>query len=119
MQKTCQPIRHQGHRYRALNPWSIEDGSLLELINRGEFTLSGLLNRDLCQTYFKPTLDATKHKRRIGWMCRRLRLLRAHGLVQKVSGTHRYVVSEKGRTTITALLAARKADVDQLTKLAA
>jgi len=63
--------------------------------------------------------DLIERKRRMGWMCRRLRLLRAHGLVQKVAGTHRYVLSEKGRTTITALLAARKADVNQLTKMAA
>ena len=40
-------------------------------------------------------------------------------MIAKVSGTHRYVLTDKGRTTITALLAARKADVDQLTKLAA
>jgi len=119
VEKTCQPIRRQGRRYRGLNPWSKQDGLLLELINRGEFTLGGFRNRDLCQAYFKPTCDATERKRRMSWMCRRLRLLRAHGLVQKVSGTHRYVVSEKGRTTITALLAARKADVDRLTKMAA
>ncbi len=55
----------------------------------------------------------------MGWVGRRLRLLPAHGLIAKVSGTHRYVVTEKGRTTITALLTARKADVDKLTKLAA
>src|SRR5262249_11112121 len=109
----------QGRRYRGLNPWSKQDGLLLELINCGEFTLKGFRNRDLCRAFFKPTYDATQRKRRMGWMCRRLRLLRAHGLVQKVSGTHSYVVSNKGRTTITALLAARKADVDQLTKWAA
>ena len=46
-------------------------------------------------------------------------LLRAHGLVAKVSRTHRYIVTEKGRVTITALLSARRADVDKLTALAA
>ena len=69
--------------------------------------------------FFNPTRDLVERKRRMGWMCRRLRLLRAHGLVQKVTGTNRYVVSDKGRPTITALLAARKANVEQLTKLAA
>ncbi len=47
---------------------------------------------------------------------RQLRLLRAHGLIRKVPKTHRYVVSEAGRRTITALLAARNASVDQLTR---
>jgi len=118
-EKACQPVRRKGQRYRGLNPWSKEDGKLLELVNSGEFALNGFRNRDLCRAFFRPTSDPAERKRRMGWMCRRVRLLRAHGLVQKVSGTHRYVVSEKGRTTITALLAARKADVYQLTKMAA
>jgi predicted transcriptional regulator len=50
---------------------------------------------------------------------RRLRLLRAHGLIVKVSKTHRYVVTEKGHNVLTALLAARQASTEQLTKLAA
>ncbi len=120
VQNTCRPVRRQGQRYRALNPWSPQDGCLLELINRGEFALNGFRNRDLCRAFFRqPTSNVLEKKRRIGWMGRRLRLLRAHGLLQKVSGTHRYVVTDKGRLTITALLAARKADVQQLTKIAA
>ena len=60
-----------------------------------------------------------EQERQAAAMGRQLRLLRAPGLIKKVSGTHRYVLTEKGRTTITALLSARKADVDQLTKMAA
>ena len=45
--------------------------------------------------------------------------LRAHGLLRKVSGTHRYQVTEQGRRILTALIAARQADVDQLTAIAA
>jgi hypothetical protein len=48
-----------------------------------------------------------------------LRRLRAHGLLRKVSGTHRDVGTEGGRKVITALLAARQADVEPLTPLAA
>lgn len=119
VEKACQPVRQKGRRYRALNPWTKTDAVLLELVNRGEFALSGFRNRDLCRAYFPPTRNATEQKRRVGWMGRRVRLLRAHGLVKKVAGTHRYILSDKGRTTITALLAARRADVDQLTKMAA
>jgi DNA-binding HxlR family transcriptional regulator len=50
---------------------------------------------------------------------RQLALLRAHGLIKKVSGTHRWQVTQRGRRLITALLAARQADVVQLTQLAA
>lgn len=119
VRQTCEPVMRQGQRYRALNPWSIADGRMLELVNRGEFAINGFRNRDLCGLFFKPTSDPAEKKRRRGWMCRRLRCLRAHGLIQKVSGTHRYVVTVKGRITITALLAARKADVQKLTKMAA
>ncbi len=91
----------------------------MELINQGEFALNGFRNRDLRQAYFPSRCTAKERQRRMGWIGRRLRLFRAHGLIAKVSGTHRYVVTEKGRTTITALLVARKADVDQLTKMAA
>ena len=44
---------------------------------------------------------------------------RAHGLIRKVSGTHRYQVTASGWAIITALLAARQADVEKLIALAA
>lgn len=119
VQRCCKPLTQAGRRYRALNPWAPEDGRLLELINQGQFTLNGFRNRDIRQAYFTSRCDPRELKRRMGWIGRRLRLFRAHGLIAKVSGTHRYVVTDKGRITITALLAARQADVDQLTKLAA
>lgn len=119
VEKCCQPLTRAGRHYRALNPWAREDGRLLELINQGEFVLNGFRNRDIRQAYFTSRCSAKELKRRMGWIGRRLRLFRAHGLIAKVGGTHRYVVTDKGRTTITALLAARKADVDQLTQLAA
>jgi hypothetical protein len=45
-------------------------------------------------------------------------LWRAHGLIRKVPQTHRYLVSETARRTLTALLAARHADTDRLTQCA-
>jgi DNA-binding MarR family transcriptional regulator len=62
---------------------------------------------------------ARQERQRAAAVTRQLRLLRAHGLLRKVSGTHRYVVTENGRKILTALLAARQADVEQLTALAA
>ncbi len=35
----CQPVVRQGQRYRPLNPWSAQDGALLEAISRGEFAI--------------------------------------------------------------------------------
>jgi hypothetical protein len=48
-----------------------------------------------------------------------LAMPRAHGLSRKVSRTRRNVVTEKGRRMITALLAARRANTEQLIALAA
>jgi hypothetical protein len=42
-----------------------------------------------------------------------------HGLIQKVPKTHRYQLTPRGRTTITALLIAKQANVQQLAQLAA
>ena len=43
----------------------------------------------------------------------------AHGLIRKVCGAHRYILTPTGHRIVTALLAARRADIDQLTQLAA
>ena len=47
-------------------------------------------------------------------MTRQIRLLWAHGILRKVPKSHRYQVSAKGRTLLTALAAARQADTKKL-----
>jgi hypothetical protein len=115
----CKPVTLEGHRYRGLNPWSPEDAALLEAVSRGEFILSGLRNRDLRSLLFPKHDSEQQQRRQASQVTRKLALLRAHGLLRKISGTHRYMLTQKGRRLITALLAARQADVDALTKLAA
>jgi predicted transcriptional regulator len=66
-----------------------------------------------------PTNDKRRERQQMASVGRKLRLLRAHGLIAKVSRTHRYVVTEKGRRIITALLAASHASTEKLTALAA
>jgi hypothetical protein len=63
-------------------------------------------------------LSAAEQRRRAGAITRKLRLLRGHRLLKKVSGTRRYVLTHKGREIVTALLAARQADVEKLSKMA-
>jgi hypothetical protein len=115
----CRPCTVKGHRYRGLNPWSPQDGPLLEAISRGEFALAGLRNRDLRRLLHPRAGTPTEERRRAAAITRKLALLRAHGILRKVSGTHRYQVTEHGRRILTALLAARQANVDQLTQMAA
>lgn len=119
MQDLCRPVRWKGQRVRALNPLSAGDARLLETVNRGEFSINGFRNRDLRVRLCDPTSDPVKVKRQAAAVTRQLRLLRAHGLIRKVPKTHRYVLSAKGRTAITAVLAARAADTNKLTEAAA
>jgi hypothetical protein len=107
--------RARCRRVRALNPLAADDAALLEAVSRHEFLINGLRNRDLRRLLFGADADSTTVQRqRSAAVTRKLRLLRAHGLIHKVPRTHRYVVSDHGRTTITALLAARNASTEQL-----
>ena len=117
--EVCKPVSLNGRRVRALNPWSPKDAALLQAINRGEFNINGFRNRDLRALLFKPNPRPEEEQRRAGAVTRKLALLRAHGLIKKLSGTHRYVLTAKGSTTITALLTARQANINELTKIAA
>jgi hypothetical protein len=117
--EVCKPVRRDDCRARALNPWSPQDSALLQAVNRGEYKINGFRNRDLRPFLFKGKADPKEQKRRSAAVSRKLALLRAHGLIKKVSGTHRYVLTEKGCTTITALLTARQANINELTQIAA
>jgi len=113
----CRPTKWKGKRVRPLRPWSPEDGALLEAVNRGEFNINGFRNRDLRRLLFAQRTDSPQEQRRRSrTVTRYLRLLRAHGLIRKLPGTHRYVLTLQGYRAITALLCARNASVTQLTK---
>ena len=118
-QSVCRALMVKGRRYRALNPWSTQDSALLEAITRGEFAINGLRNRDLVRLLYSSRAAAKDRRKRSAAITRKLALLRAHGLIRKIAGTHRYVLTSQGRRISTALLAARRADIDQLTRLAA
>ena len=60
--------------------------------------------------------DEKKHQS--GKVTRLLRLLRGHGVIAKIAKTHRYQLTEKGRSKLSALLAARNANTTQLLQAA-
>jgi hypothetical protein len=102
---------------RALNPLAAADAALLEAVSRREFLINGLRNRDLRRLlYGEQAAAGAEQRRQSAAVTRQLRLLRAHHLIHKVPKTHRYVVSASGRQAITALLAARNASADQLSR---
>ena len=114
-----QPVRWKKQRVRGLNLLGEEDSKLLQTVARAEFLINGFRNRDLRVALFAAvTTDPVEKQRRCSQITRRLRMLRAHGLIQKMPHTHRYMVSDKGRRVITALIAARQSDVTKLSKAA-
>ncbi len=118
IQRVAQPTHWHQRRVRALRPFS-DDRALLEAVSRGEFTLNGVRNRDLQRVFFpEPAPTPADARRRSAWVSRRLRLLRAHGLLRKIAGTHRYHVTKAGRTMTTAILTALRSTVRQLTPAA-
>lgn len=116
LEPICQPVRWKHQRQRALHPFETQEIKLLESVSRGEFAINGFRNRDLRELLLGPDdeKDPVQTRRRSGQITRKLRLLRAHGLIRKVAGTHRYLVTDKGRTLITLLLAAKNADAKKL-----
>lgn len=111
----CRPVSKQGKQARALNPLAADDGRLLEVVNRGEFTINGFRNRDLRVLLFpKQPTDAAEQRRQSAAITRKLRLLRAHGLIHKIPKTHRYQLCPHGRDVINALLVARQASTAKL-----
>jgi hypothetical protein len=110
----------QVRRVRALNPLAASDAALLKAVSGHEFLNSGLRNRDLRRLlYGAEPEEPVEKRRRSAAVTRQLQLLRAHGLIEKVPRSHRYLVTPHGRQAITALLAARNASTEQLIKCAA
>jgi len=119
--KLCRPTTWKGKRLRALNPYAPEDLALLKAVARGEFIINGFRNRDLAKLLYASGQEvrATEKRRQSSAITRKLRLLRAHGLIKKVPKTHRYHLTASGSKAITAIIAALHASSDSLIKLAA
>lgn len=117
--KVCAPTQWKDRRVRALQPLGQDDGALLAAVARGEFVINGFRNRDVASILFGelPT-DPAQAKRQAARVTRQLRMLRAHQLIKKMLHTHRYQLTDAGRTAIHSLLAAQQTSVKKLTQLA-
>ena len=104
----------KGRAYRALRPVSPEDARVFRVVMKGEYQLKGFTNMVLRRDLWPPPHDPIERRRQSGRLTRLLRLLRAHGLIRKVSGTHNYRVSDFGHRAMTAALRLREADVSRL-----
>jgi hypothetical protein len=116
-----QPCRYRGRRVRALRPFQAEDHGLLAAVHRGEFASNGFRNRDLQRLLYpgSATLAIQERRRRSAAVSRKIRMLRAHGLIQKVPKTHRYQLTTAGRLAISAVLTMSETSMSLLNRAAA
>jgi hypothetical protein len=91
LRKITEPVIQNGRRYRGINFFSKDDSLLLQVIARGEFTITGLRNKDL-QRHLPGKTAA--------WISRCLKRLRAHGLIKRVGRTYKHYLTDLGRRAI-------------------
>lgn len=110
-----------GRTVRPLRLNDVEEIARLEALVSGEFALAGFTNKDvrtrLRQSKSEPT--PTDQKRESARISRWFRLLRDHGLIQKVQKTYRYKLTDRGRTLITALQRVRRTPLERLAEAVA
>ena len=125
LEELIRPLEHRcryaGRGVRALRPFQTDDHALLKAVHRGEFAINGFRNRDLQRLLYpaSQTLTPTDQRRRSAAVSRKLRMLRAHRLIQKVPKTHRYQLTAAGRLAITAVLTMSQTSMAQLNRAAA
>jgi hypothetical protein len=119
--RVCRAVHWKGQMVRALRPWSEEDRLLLKAISRGEFALNGCRNRDVLRFLYPPACDLPSEQRQrySARVTRKLRMLRAHGIIRKVPKTHRYVLTKGGEQVLTAILQYQRVSLAQLQRACA
>ncbi len=66
-----------------------------------------------------PPATSQQKRARSARVTRLVRLLRAHGLIKKVPSTHRYLLTDKGRAIIGAVIQSYNVTPEQLQKAVA
>jgi hypothetical protein len=76
--------------------------------------INGLRNEDLQGLLYTTRAQSIQESRRRSTaISRKLRLLRDHGLIQKIQKSYRYKVTKKRRPILTAVIAASNATVQR------
>ena len=108
-------IEKQGRKYRGLRPITAEEAAVFACLLDGKHRLHGFRNADVRRVLCPHTLSEPRQRRAAcGKACRYLRLLRAHGLIRKVSKTQCYRVTQRGTQVMAASLQIRETPVTAL-----
>ena len=112
LDSVSQRVTRRGRPYRPLRPISPDEVPLFRTILQGEFALRGFQNRDLRRHLYPDAKADPAQRRSVGArVTRSLRLLRAHGLIKKVTRTRYYRITDKGHHVMTTALRFRETDL--------
>ena len=87
------PVEENGRSYRGFNFFDPVDLKILEVIDRGEFNILGLQNKNI-RAYMDNVSSSA--------MSRIFKRLSLHGLIEKVEGTYRYFLTALGKSVVAA-----------------
>lgn len=107
----CTKKVSHGRTYTGYNVWSKETFQLFETISDGKYLIRGFTNKELRHAICKQNEDSRQER---GRMSRTLAKLRAHGLIRKIPHSRRYLVSDKGRRVIGALIETKRKTYPEL-----
>jgi hypothetical protein len=111
------PAPWGGRKLRGWRAWAADQG-LFPALNQGELRSHGCRNRELPKPLYSTEPQSPGDRRhRSAAIRRKLRLLRAHGLIQKVPHPHRYQVTASGRAILVAVLPAARTSVNPWNQL--
>lgn len=101
----CTKKTVHGRNYTGYNVWLPETFQLFEEISDGRYLIRGFTNQEIRRAITKGNPDTPKER---GRMSRALAKLRAHGLIRKIPHSRRYLVSDKGRRVLGALIETKR-----------
>ena len=103
--EVCGKKTVRGKTVTGYNVWSKETIQLFEAISDGKYLIRGFTNKDI-RIILYPKIHAEKKVR--GKMSRTLSKLRAHGLIRKIPHSRKYLVTDKGRRIMGALIETKR-----------
>ena len=109
------PVRAAGQSVRGLRPVSPEDAAFFAAVLRGEHLPHGLSSADVQSHLFTtPARTGAERLRRSRYVGHQLRLLRRHGLLQKVPKRRLYQITPKGHQLMSLATILRQANAKTL-----
>lgn len=110
-QRTLWKENRKKRTYTGYNVWSPETFRLFEVISNEKYLVCGFTNRDIRREIYDNDPDSTANR---GKTSRTFAKLRAHGVIRKIPHSRRYLISDKGRRVLSALIEAKRKTYPEL-----